>query len=250
MLKLRTYETRVGTHRALDLRASSNSIFKTAFRTLVIGVMAVGFVPLANASLIGDSIIISSGAGENSWTDTVVVGAGIEMLGVDDILVNPTTPNGSSLQHTSRFLSGGSFNHLYAGDFYDIGANSIRIVYAALGALGLDYGFGSTFSDLDWTDTPGTLTGVAFAPGAIGLNATAQVNVLSGSSFSFSGIADIVNGADFTINLTVEHDEIIDPPPPPPELIPLPAALPLYGTGLAVMGFLGWRRKRKAAEAA
>ncbi len=29
--------------------------------------------------------------------------------------------------------------------------------------------------------------------------------------------------------------------------IPLPAALPLYGTGLAVMGFLGWRRKRKAA---
>ena len=30
-------------------------------------------------------------------------------------------------------------------------------------------------------------------------------------------------------------------------VIPLPAALPLYGTGLAVMGFLGWRRKRRAA---
>ena len=29
-------------------------------------------------------------------------------------------------------------------------------------------------------------------------------------------------------------------------VIPLPAALPLYGTGLAVMGFLGWRRKRAA----
>ena len=29
-------------------------------------------------------------------------------------------------------------------------------------------------------------------------------------------------------------------------VIPLPAALPLYGTGLAVMGFLGWRRKRQA----
>jgi hypothetical protein len=28
---------------------------------------------------------------------------------------------------------------------------------------------------------------------------------------------------------------------------PLPAALPLYGTGLGVMGYLGWRRKRKAA---
>ncbi len=29
--------------------------------------------------------------------------------------------------------------------------------------------------------------------------------------------------------------------------IPLPAALPLYGTGLALIGFLGWRRRRKAA---
>jgi hypothetical protein len=32
--------------------------------------------------------------------------------------------------------------------------------------------------------------------------------------------------------------------------IPLPAALPLYGTGLAVMGYLGWRKRRKAAAQA
>ncbi len=30
-----------------------------------------------------------------------------------------------------------------------------------------------------------------------------------------------------------------------PNAVPLPAALPLFGTGLAVMGFVGWRRKRK-----
>jgi hypothetical protein len=29
---------------------------------------------------------------------------------------------------------------------------------------------------------------------------------------------------------------------------PLPAALPLFGTGLGVMGLFGWRRKRKAAS--
>jgi len=29
--------------------------------------------------------------------------------------------------------------------------------------------------------------------------------------------------------------------------VPLPAALPLYGAGIAVMGFMGWRRKRKTA---
>jgi len=31
--------------------------------------------------------------------------------------------------------------------------------------------------------------------------------------------------------------------------IPLPAALPLYGAGLAVLGLIGWRRKRKIASA-
>jgi hypothetical protein len=30
--------------------------------------------------------------------------------------------------------------------------------------------------------------------------------------------------------------------------VPLPAALPLFATGLGVMGLLGWRRKRKAAR--
>ena len=33
--------------------------------------------------------------------------------------------------------------------------------------------------------------------------------------------------------------------------VPLPTALPLFGTGLGIMGFIGWRRKRRmAAEAA
>lgn len=32
--------------------------------------------------------------------------------------------------------------------------------------------------------------------------------------------------------------------------VPVPAALPLFGTGLAAMGFIGWRRKRKAKASA
>jgi hypothetical protein len=30
------------------------------------------------------------------------------------------------------------------------------------------------------------------------------------------------------------------------DVIPLPAALPLFATGLGALGLLGWRRKRKA----
>jgi hypothetical protein len=35
----------------------------------------------------------------------------------------------------------------------------------------------------------------------------------------------------------------------PPNATPLPAALPLFATGLGVMGLFGWRRKRKASVA-
>ena len=28
--------------------------------------------------------------------------------------------------------------------------------------------------------------------------------------------------------------------------VPLPAALPLYGTGLAILGLMGWRKRRRA----
>jgi len=31
--------------------------------------------------------------------------------------------------------------------------------------------------------------------------------------------------------------------------VPLPAALPLYGAGMALMGFLGWRKRKAAANA-
>ncbi len=33
-------------------------------------------------------------------------------------------------------------------------------------------------------------------------------------------------------------------------VVPLPAALPLYGTGLALMGFIGWRRRQKSVAGA
>jgi len=36
----------------------------------------------------------------------------------------------------------------------------------------------------------------------------------------------------------------------PPASAPLPAALPLFATGLGALGLLGWRRKRKAAAKA
>jgi len=40
---------------------------------------------------------------------------------------------------------------------------------------------------------------------------------------------------------------IVSYPVSPPAAVPLPAALPLFATGLGVLGLLGWRRKRRSA---
>lgn len=52
------------------------------------------------------------------------------------------------------------------------------------------------------------------------------------------GIGAIASNDDFKIaSITVSA-------------VPLPAGLPLYGAGLAVLGFVGWRKKQKAAAKA
>jgi hypothetical protein len=38
-----------------------------------------------------------------------------------------------------------------------------------------------------------------------------------------------------------------DAPLPPPRSTPLPAAMPLFASGMGALGLLGWRRKRKVA---
>jgi hypothetical protein len=56
-----------------------------------------------------------------------------------------------------------------------------------------------------------------------------------------SADCDITSGASCFVTISL---------PPPASATPLPAALPLFATGLGVMGLLGWRRKRRAAAAA
>lgn len=46
-----------------------------------------------------------------------------------------------------------------------------------------------------------------------------------------------------------EFSNIVAGPASGISAVPVPAALPLFGTGLAIMGFIGWRKKRKAATA-
>ena len=150
----------------------------------------------------------------------VVVGAGAELAGGD----------ASNHANTNQ---GQIFAALFPGDFIDVGANSITINYAALGDFGFPYAFITDYLDLDWTDTPGTLQNVTVASGATGLNAF-NISLITPNSFQFQGTVDLVNGANFTLELTANHDEV-----PVPES----ATLPLFAAGL--MGLMHCLRRRR-----
>ena len=69
----------------------------------------------------------------------------------------------------------------------------------------------------------------------LGLNLAANFTVSDGGIQMFSAAN------------TLPYGLVGDAPPPP--ATPLPAAFPLFATGLGAMGLLGWRRKRKNAAA-
>lgn len=103
------------------------------------------------------------------------------------------------------------------------------------------------FSELgDTISLPGVASQVRFdAGGSIpdvsngDLLTLTQLTVLFGSSPGISSIFSS-GGSDYdVVDFEVNAFEVAP--------VPVPAALPLMGAGLAALGFFGWRRKRKAA---
>jgi len=81
--------------------------------------------------------------------------------------------------------------------------------------------------------------------------------IASGLAIAFAKVSDSVfyvflddggSGRDRDFDDMVV--KIVDPPflpAVPVSAVPLPAALPLFATGLGALGLIGWRRKRKAS---
>ncbi len=93
--------------------------------------------------------------------------------------------------------------------------------------LGLQEGdYSNTFS--------GSLTGLLFAGHSYQWASTAYTTAFPDADSGASALGN------FTLTIGTEA---------PPE-VPIPPALSLFGSGLAVLGFVGWRRKRKAEAVA
>jgi hypothetical protein len=91
-----------------------------------------------------------------------------------------------------------------------------------------------------FTVTSGALTAMDFRPEFPIANTTPQEFFLltlildSGSEFIANRFGPTTNFEVISTTATFSQ-------------VPLPAALPLFATGLGALGLLGWRRKRKAA---
>lgn len=207
---------------------STHKFKKAGLTAVVAAALVLGLSVPASATLIGDTITVTSQANfpVDTWSDTVLVGAGIELAG------------GGTSNHANT-NQGQGFAALFAGDFIDIGANSITFNFAALGAFGFNYAFVTDFLDLDWTNQPGTLQSVAVAPGAMGLLGS-SIGLVTPNSFQFQGTVDLVNGANFRLDLTAVHNPGPGPGPAP---VPEPATLPLFAVSL--MGLIYCLRRRK-----
>jgi hypothetical protein len=85
------------------------------------------------------------------------------------------------------------------------------------------------------------ISGQDFAP----FGGTADLMIASLSSpFELGESVDITLGANTSVTNVTALVELTPAP------TPLPAALPLFATGIGAMGLIGWRRKRKAQEGA
>lgn len=88
-------------------------------------------------------------------------------------------------------------------------------------------------------------------------NDGAWLGMLSGSDAQLVGAPKAVEWVNATITLDMLFDEVrfisgtnaFEYANLGLSVVPLPAALPLYGAGLAVLGFMGWRRRKAAATA-
>jgi hypothetical protein len=136
----------------------------------------------------------------------------------------------------STFTVGAGIETTLAGDLenptFDFSSNQLTITFSHNANFNND----ATFNGPVFTITSGDLWGsILTVSGLPAADVTAGGNTLA---INWAGLTEpFPNGGQIVITFA------------PVATTPLPAALPLFATGLGGLGLLGWRRKRKAQGA-
>ncbi|MFK5978073.1 MAG: VPLPA-CTERM sorting domain-containing protein [Rhizobiaceae bacterium] len=235
---------------------------KSAVIAAIVG--SIGFlagVSSANAVTIGT--ISSTGAGSAVTT----VSASADFENQASLNGNPYVEDGISFSRTntsfsnngcgyagcgghSGFFSGPtqfSGNYLYGtgtNGYFDITATGSNLFNGLELILGTGHG-PSGLDDLVWETF---VNGSSVSSGII-FNIASLPAIFGWSDVTGFDQLRISTGRNLSLGFTGFHTTAIDSVKAQygsVSAVPVPAALPLLGTGLAVMGLVGWRRKRKA----
>lgn len=202
----------------------SKMIRNTAIASILMGFLSLSVVPI-NAMTFQSSVSI------DPWPDPSAASSELETLNLS--VATPMTATSGAIVTLGIQ---GDFNGL--NEFLDITVETFSL--------------GRIFDGIDGNDgfdLAGDSPGSAILTNVIELSAfipLATLSTLIADGFlNFGFIPTEANQpgqgvpASLSLSVSFENDDI--------SAVPVPAALPLFGTGLAIMGFMGWRRKRKAA---
>jgi hypothetical protein len=132
----------------------------------------------------------------------------------------------------------GLITHTFTGQFFTSGA----LVMPTFGTINFNEAGSATSGTSDmltFSYSGGGAGGIATLSGSF-VSATDLIPLIppQGATFVPEGIPFFFSNTNITASAVSDVDSSV---------VPLPAALPLFASGLVGLGLLGWRRKRKAA---
>lgn len=195
---------------------------------MVIGVLCSGS---ASAALVGTTTDLTiTGSVGNPVTST-------NLPITQTLTVYDLAPEVSN-RHVSLTFQSSGFDQVFSGRVnVDLSDDKILVNFA-----GTAQGVGLLFTFDDLGSASEDIVGVTTSASS---GITSGVNALIDPIFTADSVAFGFNFFGFQPGTNVTHEIMLDFAPAQISVVPLPAALPLFGAGLLVTGFIASRRKRK-----
>jgi len=227
---------------------------RTRFTSIIwlVTLLALPSTALASPVYIGNSPLVPPPDGAYVSPQQVhaeYLAAGVDVVLQDIVHIGFTgiirTPSGSdTIEHFNSTVFGNVSTNGVSGPFNPIsltGPVTVTLFGYTTGQLGT---FNTEMTQLDLSG-PGVLLQESPTKASTGQT---KIEDIGGGLFRITSFFDVFTelsldgGATWVESVDSTHVDLTN-------ATPLPAALPLFATGLGALGLLGWRRKRKQAAA-